>query len=89
MFFYAFKDRKVADSFLDSLKKVGLIAPGPEYIHVSKKDQLTGAELKAFYFPSKTTGYSVMDGSNLRWLVPNCFFPAMGTSRLRMFTVSP
>ena len=69
MFFYAFKDRKVADAFLDSLKRVGLIAPGPEYIHVSKKDQLTGAELKAFYFPSKITGYSVIDGSE--WSLEN------------------
>ena len=63
MFFYAFKDRKVADSFLESLKRIGLIAPGPDYVHVSKKDQLTGAELKSFYCPSKITGYSVRDGS--------------------------
>lgn len=63
MFFYPFKDRKVADSFLESLKRIGLLAPGPEYIHVSKKDQLTGAELKAFYCPSKVTGYLARDGS--------------------------
>jgi len=69
MFFYAFKDRKVADAFLESLKRVGLIAPGPEYIHVSKNDQLTGAELKVFYFPSKITGYSVIDGSE--WSLEN------------------
>ena len=63
MFFYPFKDRGVADSFLESLKRVGLLAPGPEYIHVSKKDQLTGAELRAFYCPSTITGLSVRDGS--------------------------
>jgi tetratricopeptide (TPR) repeat protein len=59
MFFYPFKDRGVADSFLESLKRVGLLAPGPEYIHVSKKDQLTGAELRAFYCPSTITGLSM------------------------------
>jgi len=63
MFFYPFKDRGVADSFLESLKRVGLLAPGPEYIHVSKKDQLTGAELRAFYCPSTITGLSARDGS--------------------------
>lgn len=62
MFFYPFKDRRVADSFLESLKRAGLLAPGPEYIHVSKKDQLTGAELRAFYCPSTITGL-MPDGS--------------------------
>jgi hypothetical protein len=30
----------------------------PEGIHVSKEDQLTGDDLRAFYFPSTTTGYT-------------------------------
>jgi len=41
---------KSGGCFLESLKRVGLIAPGPEYIHVSKNDQLTGAELKVLLF---------------------------------------
>jgi tetratricopeptide (TPR) repeat protein len=62
MYALPFKDRETAESFLENLKKAGLIKPGPEYIHVSREDQVTGKDLKAFYYPSKITGYSA-DGS--------------------------
>ena len=62
MYDLPFKDRLAADSFVENLKKAGLFRPGPEHIHVSREDQVTGKDLKAFYYPSKITGYSA-DGS--------------------------
>ena len=62
MYALPFKDRETAESFVENLNKAGLIKPGPEYIHVSREDQITGKDLKAFYYPSKITGYSA-DGS--------------------------
>jgi adenylate cyclase len=57
MYYYPFKERAVAESFLESHRRLGLIEPGPDFIHVSRQDQLTGDDLKAFFIPSKTTGY--------------------------------
>jgi adenylate cyclase len=57
MYYYPFKERAVAESFFESLRRLGLIEPGPDFIHVSREDQLTGDDLKAFFIPSKTTGY--------------------------------
>ena len=62
MYDLPFRDKETADSFVENLKKSGLSEPGPEYIHVSREDQITGKDLKAFYYPSKITGYSA-DGS--------------------------
>jgi hypothetical protein len=53
-----FKDRAVADSFISGLKKAGALDPGPDYIYVSKEDQVTGDDLKALLFPSTTTGFA-------------------------------
>ena len=57
MYDLPFKDRVAADSFVENLKKAGLFRPGPEHVHVSREDQVTGKDLKAFYYPSKITGY--------------------------------
>jgi hypothetical protein len=57
-----FKDREVADSFEEDLKRAGLFDQGPEYIHVSKEDQITGEDLKTFFFPSKFVGFTA-DGT--------------------------
>jgi hypothetical protein len=57
MFFWPFKDRRVADSFVEGLKKADLLDPGPEYVHLSREDQLTGDDLKTFFFPSMIAGF--------------------------------
>jgi hypothetical protein len=57
-----FRDRGTADSFVENFKKAGLFRSGPEHVHVSREDQVTGKDLKAFYYPSKITGYWA-DGS--------------------------
>jgi hypothetical protein len=62
MYNFPFKDRGLADSFEEDLKRVGLLDPGPEYIHVSKEDQISGEDLRAFYYPSKISGVG-SDGS--------------------------
>jgi len=53
-----FKDRRVEDSFVEGLIKAGFPSRWLVSIHVSKEDQLTGDDLRAFYFPSTTTGYA-------------------------------
>jgi adenylate cyclase len=62
MYNFPFKDRGLADSFEEDLKRVGVLDPGPEYIHVSKEDQISGEDLRAFYYPSKISGVG-SDGS--------------------------
>jgi adenylate cyclase len=62
MYFFPFKDRALAESFEEDLKRVGLLDPGPEYIHVSKEDQISGEDLRTFLYPSKISGV-VADGS--------------------------
>jgi len=62
MYDLPFKDRAAADSFVENLKKAGLFRPGPEQVPVSGEDQIAGKDLRAFYYPSKITGYSA-DGS--------------------------
>jgi len=60
MYYWPFKDRRVADSFLTGLIKAGLedsrIEPSKDCL-VSKEYQLTGGDLRAFYYPSTTAGY--------------------------------
>jgi hypothetical protein len=61
MYFWPFKDRRVSDSFLEGLLKAGVSPIRLEWskvYQVSKEDQLTGDQLRAFYFPSTTAGYS-------------------------------
>jgi hypothetical protein len=58
MYIWNFNDRAVADSFISGLKKAGALDPGPDYIYVSKEDQVTGDDLKALFFPSTTTGFA-------------------------------
>jgi adenylate cyclase len=62
MYFFPFKDRGLADTFVQGLETAGLFDPGPEYIHVSKEDQITGEDLRTFYYPSKISGIGP-DGS--------------------------
>jgi tetratricopeptide (TPR) repeat protein len=60
MYFWPFKDLRVSDSFLEGLLKAGVPATRLEWskiYQVSKENQLTGDQLRAFYYPSKTTGY--------------------------------
>jgi TolB-like protein len=56
-YFWPFKDRGSDDSFFEGLIEAGASSGKLPSIHVSEKDQLTGDELRAFYFPSTTTGY--------------------------------
>jgi adenylate cyclase len=62
MYNYPFKDRRVADSLAEGLKKAGMPGGLSDYIHVSKEDQITGDELRAFFYPSRTTGFSRWGG---------------------------
>ena len=57
MYFRNFEERGVANSLVEGLKKAGLFDPGPEYVHVSREDQITGDDLKTFFFPSIIEGY--------------------------------
>jgi hypothetical protein len=52
-----FQDRRVWDSFIEGLIKAGSSSGRLASIHVSREDQVTGNDLRAFYFPSTTTGY--------------------------------
>jgi adenylate cyclase len=57
LYYWPFKDRGVDDSFVEGLIKAGFSSSSLISIHVSnKEDQIIGDDLKAFYFPSKTTG---------------------------------
>jgi len=56
MYNYPFKDRRVADSLSEGLKKAGMPGELSNCIHVSKEDQITGDDLRAFYYPSTITG---------------------------------
>jgi adenylate cyclase len=57
MYFWPFKDQRVEDSFVEGVIKAGFSRGKFVSIHVSKEDQVTGDDLRAFYFPSTTTGY--------------------------------
>jgi hypothetical protein len=48
---------------MEGLLKAGLPGRLFDCIHVSKEDQLTGDDLRAFYFPSTTTGYYTESGN--------------------------
>jgi len=56
MYNYPFKDRRDADSLSEGLKKAGMPGGLSDYIHVSKEDQLTGDDLRAFTYPSTING---------------------------------
>jgi adenylate cyclase len=58
MYYYPFKDRRVADSLFEGLKKAGMPTGWGDYIHVSREDQLTRDDLREFAYPSTTTGLS-------------------------------
>jgi adenylate cyclase len=62
-YYWPFKDRQVAEYFMEGLLKAGLPGRLFDCIHVSKEDQLTGDDLRAFYFPSTTTGYYTESGN--------------------------
>jgi hypothetical protein len=56
-YYFPFKDRQVEDSFLEGLTKAGVPNRSLVSMHVSKEDQLTGDDLKAFFYPSTTAGF--------------------------------
>ena len=60
MYFWPFKDLPVSDTFLEGLLKAGVSPTRLDWskvYQVSKENQLTGDQLRAFYYPSTTTGY--------------------------------
>ena len=65
MYNYPFKDRRVAESLSEGLKKAGMPGGLSDYIHVSKEDQITGEDLRAFYYPSTITG---LNSIGQQWL---------------------
>jgi TolB-like protein len=62
IYYWPFKDRGVANSFLKGLLKAGVeesrIEMAKDYLF-TKDEQLTGDDLRAFYYPSTTAGYSL------------------------------
>jgi hypothetical protein len=58
MYFWPFKDQRVEDSFVEGVIKAGFSRGKFVSIHVSKEDQVTGDDLRAFYYPSMTTGWT-------------------------------
>jgi tetratricopeptide (TPR) repeat protein len=84
MFLWPFRDRRVSDSFLEGLQKAGVPAVRIEWsrvYQVSTEDQLTGDDLKAFYYPSATTGY---DQGGRDWVLE---IVKDGTATFRMSTL--
>jgi adenylate cyclase len=77
MYYFPFKDRRVADSFAEGLIKAGLPGSLSDYIHVSKEDQLTGNDLKTFLYPSTVTG---LNPNGSQWSLE---FAKDGTTTLR------
>jgi tetratricopeptide (TPR) repeat protein len=57
-YYWPFKDRRVEDPFFEGLMKAGARDRSLQSMHVSKEDQLTGDDLKAFFYPSTTTGFT-------------------------------
>lgn len=58
LYFFPFKDRRVEASFVEGLMKAGWSGGGMASLHVSSQDQITGHDLKAFYYPSTIRGYA-------------------------------
>jgi len=63
MHFWPFKDQRVEELFVEGLIKAGFGSGRLVSIHVSKEDQITGDDLRALIFPSKTTGFVPSDWS--------------------------
>ena len=57
-YYSPFKDRRVEDSFFEGLLKAGAPNRSLVSLHVSKENQLTGDDLRAFFYPSTTTGFT-------------------------------
>jgi adenylate cyclase len=57
-YYVLFKDRRVEDSFFEGLLKAGAPNRSLVSLHVSKEDQLTGDDLRTFFYPSTTTGFT-------------------------------
>jgi adenylate cyclase len=53
-----FKDRRIGESFAEGLLKAGMPGQLSDYIHVSKEDQITGENLRSFYYPSANIGFT-------------------------------
>jgi tetratricopeptide (TPR) repeat protein len=58
LYVYPFKDRRVEESFVEGLMKAGWSGASKASLHVSSQDQITGDDLRAFYYPSTIRGYS-------------------------------
>jgi TolB-like protein/class 3 adenylate cyclase len=60
MFGYPFKDRAVADRYVEGLLKAGVSVQSPGYVPVLKENQLTGEEIRTLLFGSTITGTRFM-----------------------------
>ena len=60
MFGYPFRDRAVADRYVEGLLKAGVSVQPPGYVPVLKENQLTGEEIRTLLFGSTTTGTRFM-----------------------------
>jgi len=60
MFGYPFRDRAVADRYMEGLLKAGVSVQPPGYVPVLKENQLTGDEIRTLLFGSTVTGTRFM-----------------------------
>jgi hypothetical protein len=60
MFGYPFRDRAVADRYVEGLLKAGVSVVPPGYVPVLKENQLTGEEITTLLFGSTITGTRFM-----------------------------
>jgi hypothetical protein len=88
MLFLPFRDRAVADRYVEGLLKAG-VPPGNMsggYLHAFKGNQLTGEEVRTLLFGSTITGILFMRGLNgTRWWIDwkkngECIWHAVITS---------
>jgi tetratricopeptide (TPR) repeat protein len=70
MFGYPFRDRAVADRYVEGLLKAGVSVQPPGYVPVLKENQLTGEEIRALLFDSTITGTRFMGiPFSLQWWI--------------------
>jgi TolB-like protein/class 3 adenylate cyclase/Flp pilus assembly protein TadD len=66
MFGYPFRDRAVADRYLDGLLKAGVTVQPPGYLPAFQENQSTGEEIRALLFGSRITATAYPGRAGLR-----------------------
>jgi hypothetical protein len=66
MFGYPFKDRAIADRYVDGLLKAGVAVQPPGYLPAFQENHLTGEEIRALLFGSRITATAYPGRTGLR-----------------------